>query len=380
MGGKMATLHKLKEIGQSPWYDNITREILSSGGLKELIDNGVLGLTSNPTIFHKAFTSSPLYEKQLEELKTKKISTFETYEELVFRDILDAARCFEDVYNSSGKVDGYVSIEISPNYAYNTEKTVEEAKRTFSTLNRPNIMIKVPATEKGVPAIKELVASGLNVNVTLIFSVSQYEKIAAAYIEALEKRASEGKDLSGIYSVASVFVSRLDTKVDKILDDACKPSDGLEGNNSLRGLAAVANAKMIYQKFKEIFYSERFRKLKEQGANLQRVLWASTSSKDPAYSKIKYVQELIGHNTINTMPEETMNAFIQSGDVKVTVEENLEDAKRILNSLENEGISINELCEELQREGVKKFSDSFEALIDSIAKKRESTQSQIKPI
>lgn len=356
----MTTLHRLKELGQSPWYDNITRELLSSGGLKKLIDEGILGLTSNPTIFQKALTSSSSYEKQLKELKAQKMSTFQAYEKLVFKDILDASRCFEDVYNSSDKVDGYVSIEVSPHYAYDTPKTIEEAKRTFTDLNSSSIMIKIPATKEGMPAIKEVIASGINVNATLIFSVSQYGKTANAYIEGLEKRASEGKDLSNVRSVASVFVSRVDTEVDKILDD--------KGNTSLRGLAAVANAKMIYQKFKEIFYSERFKKLQEKGANIQRVLWASTSSKDPSYSKIKYVEELIGPDTVNTMPEDTMNAFIQSGDIEVTVEENLEDAKRAIESLNKEGINVDAVCDKLQVEGVKKFIESFDSLIDSISR------------
>jgi transaldolase len=355
----MTTLHQLKEAGQSPWYDNITRELLSSGGLKELINKGVLGLTSNPTIFHKAFTSSSLYSGQIDELKNKKLSTFEAYEKLVFKDILDAAGFFEEVYNSTGKVDGYVSIEVSPNHAYDTEKTIEEAKRTFSALARPNIMIKVPGTVEGVPAIRELIFSGINVNVTLVFSVSQYERIAGAYIEGLEKRLAEGKDLSGVHSVASIFVSRVDAKVDKVLDD--------KGLSTLRGYAAVTNAKMIYQKFKEIFFSDRFKKLEEKGANLQRVLWASTSAKDPSYSKVKYVQELIGPHTVNTMPEETMDAFIESGDVKLTVEEDLGGAEKALNSLEAEGISIDGVCEELQKEGVTKFIDSFEAMTESIA-------------
>ncbi len=356
----MTLLHQLKEIGQSPWYDNITRDLLYSGGLKELINRGIFGLTSNPTIFHKAFTSSSSYTEQLNELKLKKLSTFENYEKLVFRDILDAAGCFEEVYNSTGGEDGYVSIEISPHHAYDTQKTIEEAKRTFSTLNKPNIMIKVPGTVEGLPAIKELIFTGVNVNVTLIFSVSQYERIASAYIEGLEKRLTEGKDLSSIHSIASVFVSRVDTKVNKILDD--------KGISSLRGDTAIANAKMIYQNFKQIFSSERFERLKEKGANIQRVLWASTSSKDPSYSRIKYVQELIGLDTVNTMPEATMDAFIESGDVRLTLEENLEDAKKALNDLAEEGISIDEICEELQKQGVKSFADSFDALIESIAK------------
>ena len=355
----MNTLRQLKQTGQSPWYDNITRELLSSGGLKELVDKGVLGLTSNPTIFHKAFTSSSSYADQLNKLKLEKLSTFETYEALVFKDIIDAAECFKEVYDSTGGKDGYVSIEIAPHHAYDTEKTAEEAKRTSLALNMPNIMIKIPGTVEGVLAIRELISSGININVTLIFSVSQYERIAGAYIEGLEERLARGEDLSGVHSVASVFVSRVDGMIDKVLDD--------KGVSSLKGCAATANAKMIYQKFKEIFSSGRFKKLEEKGANIQRVLWASTAAKDPSYSKVKYVQGLIGTDTVNTMPEETMEAFIQSGDVKLTVEETLSGEKEIFANLEAEGISIDEVCEELQKEGVKKFIDSFDALTESIA-------------
>ncbi len=357
----MTKLHELKKAGQSPWYDNITRDLLLSGGLKKLIDNGILGLTSNPTIFQKAFSSSPLYKNQLEEFKAKKASTLEAYEKLVFKDILDAADCFEDVYVSSNKVDGYVSIEVSPRFAYDTKETIEEAEKTFKTLACPNIMIKVPATKEGVVAIRELIAAGININATLIFSVSQYEGTANAYIEGLEKRAAEGKDLSDIHSVASVFISRVDSDIDKVLDG--------KGNKNLRGLAAVANAKLIYEKFKEIFYSERFKKLQEKGANIQRPLWASTSSKDPAYSKVKYVEELIGPDTVNTMPTQTMETFLQSGNVKGSaVEENLEGAKKTIEDFKKEDIDIDVVCEKLQKVGVQKFIESFDSLLDSISK------------
>ena len=355
----MNTLQELGKAGQSPWYDNITRELLVSGGLKKLIDNGIMGLTSNPTIFQKALTSSA-YKNQLDELKVKKVSTSQAYEKLVFKDILDAAKCFEGVYKTSGGKDGYVSIEVSPHYAYDTKKTIEDAKRTFAVLNRPNVMIKIPATKQGFPAIKEVIASGINVNATLIFSLEQYRQTADAYIEGLEKRALEGKDLSKIHSVASVFISRVDSDIDKVLD--------AKGNKSLRGLAAVANAKLIYKKYKEIFYSERFKKLQAKGANIQRPLWASTSSKDPAYSKVKYVEELIGPDTVNTMPEETVNTFLQSGKVIVTVEKNLEGAKKAIENLKKEGINIDTVCDKLQTVGVQKFVESFDSLMDSIAK------------
>ena len=356
----MTVLHELRETGQSPWYDNITRDLLFSGGLKQLIDDGISGLTSNPTIFQKAFGSSPLYKNQLEEIKHGEIDTFEAYEQLAFRDILDATDCFEEVYESSGKIDGYVSIEVSPHYAHDKEKTIVEARRTFSAIDRPNLMIKVPATDEGISAIMELISEGVNINATLIFSVLQYEKTANAYIEGLEKRASEGGDLSALHSVASVFISRVDTAVDKLLDE--------KGKTSLKGLTAVANAKMIYRKFKEIFSSERFRKLQEKGANVQRVLWASTSSKNPAYSPIKYVQELIGQDTVNTMPEDTMKAFIESGEARATVEDNLEEARRVLSEVESAGISVEEVCDNLQNDGVRKFIDSFDSLLVSISK------------
>lgn len=357
----MTKLHELKKAGQSAWYDNITRDLLFSGELKKLIDGGILGLTSNPTIFQKAFSSSPLYKNQLEEFKTKKASTLEAYEKLVFKDILDAADCFESIYKSSSKADGYVSIEVSPHYAYDFKETVQEAEKTFKTLSCPNIMIKVPATKEGVAAIKELIASGININATLIFSVAHYEQTANAYIEGLEKRAAEGGNLSDIHSVASVFVSRVDSDVDKVLDG--------KGNKSLRGLAAVANAKLVYKKFKEIFNSERFKKLQAKGANIQRVLWASTSSKDPSYSKVKYVEELIGADTVNTMPGETMEAFLTSGTVKQNaVEENFEDAHKTIENLKKENIDIDAVCEKLQEVGVRKFIESFDSLLDSISK------------
>ncbi len=355
----MTKLHELKKAGQSPWYDNITRELLVSGGLNKLVGNGILGLTSNPTIFQKALTSQA-YKAQLDELKTRKVSVAEAYEKLVFKDIADAANCFADVYKTSKGEDGYVSIEVSPQYAYDINKTIEEAKRTFGVLSSPNIMIKIPATKEGFPAIKEVIASGINVNATLIFSLSHYEQTANAYIEGLEKRLAEGKDLSGIHSVASVFVSRVDSDVDKALDS--------KGNKQLRGLAAVANAKIIYEKFKEIFHSERFKKLQEKGANTQRVLWASTSSKDPAYSKIKYVEELIGSDTVNTMPEATVDAFLQSGEVKVSIEANLQEAKNAIENLAKEGININAVCDKLQSVGVEKFIESFDSLMNSISK------------
>lgn len=356
----MNKLQELKKAGQSPWYDNITRDLLFSGELKKLIDGGILGLTSNPTIFQKAFSSSPLYKNQLEEFKAKQTSTLEAYEKMAFKDILDAADCFESVYISSNKEDGYVSIEVSPHYAYDLKETVAEAEKTFKDLSCPNIMIKVPATSEGAEAIKELIAKGININATLIFSVGHYEETANAYIEGLEKRVDEGKDISNVHSVASVFISRVDTAVDKLL--------GEKGNDSLKGLAAVANAKMIYQKFKEIFSSERFKKLQVKGANVQRVLWASTSSKNPAYSEIKYVQELIGADTVNTMPEATMKAFIKSGEIKVTVEDNLEEARKSLEDIGKAGISVEEVCNQLQDDGVKKFIDSFDSLLDSISK------------
>ncbi len=357
----MTKLHELKKAGQSAWYDNITRDLLLSGGLKKLIDNGILGLTSNPTIFQKAFSSSPLYKNQLEEFKAKKASTLEAYEKLVFKDILDAADCFECVYDSTNKVDGYVSIEVSPHSAYDTKGTIEEAEKTFKILSCPNIMIKVPATKEGMIAIKELITAGININATLIFSVAHYEQTANAYIAGLEKRAAQGKDLSDIHSVASVFISRVDSDIDKVLDS--------KGNKSLRGLAAVANAKLIYKKYKDIFYSERFKKLQAKGANIQRPLWASTSSKDPAYSKVKYVEELIGPDTVNTMPGDTMEAFLQSGKVKKgSVEENLEGAKKAIADLKKEGIDIDTVCDKLQTVGVQKFIESFDSLLDSISK------------
>lgn len=341
-------LRELYRLGQSPWYDNIERRLFKSGEFGLLInDYGILGMTSNPTIFDKAINGSSDYDEQIRMLARANKNAYQIYDELAIQDVGTAADMLLDVYKYSSGLNGYVSIEVLPEYAHDAHKTIEYAKKLFARLNRANIMIKVPGTKEGARAVKELTAEGININATLLFSVSHYEAVAMAYIEGLKKRQRRKEDLKGIASVASVFISRIDTKVDKILEDA-----------DLRGRAAVANTKIIYQRFKEIFFGGDFKKISEQGANIQRPLWASTSSKNPNYRDIKYVEELIGPYTINTMPHQTVLAFYDHGAAMHTIENGIAESKKVLAELTARGINMDSVCDDLQKEGIKAFADS----------------------
>ena len=303
----MGKLHDLADLGQAIWFDYIQRSLISSGELQNLIDQGVRGVTSNPTIFEKAIAGSHDYDDALRRLAKNGKSTQEIYEELVLRDILLTADLFLPVYVSTRGLDGFVSLEVSPKLAYDTDKTVQEGKRLFKALGKPNVMIKVPATDAGIPAVEALIAGGVNVNVTLLFSLSQYVKAAEAYISGLEKYLSAGGDISKIASVASFFVSRVDTSVDAELDKI--------GNKDLLGKAAIANAKIAYGRFKAIFSGQRWERLAGNGAHVQRVLWASTGTKNPGYSDTLYVDKLIGPHTVNTLPPATLGMFLDHGQV-----------------------------------------------------------------
>jgi len=352
----------LAEIGQSPWYDNIERRFIKNGHLKELFDRGILGVTSNPTIFEKAVSSSNEYDKEIKELSSSAKSVLEIYDALTIKDISDAADLLRDTYEKTNHLDGYVSIEVLPEYASDAEKTVESARAIFKRIDKPNIMIKVPGTKKGFEAVRKLTADGINVNVTLLFSIEHYEASRRAYIEGLKERIREKKDIKNIFSVASVFVSRVDTKIDKLLDDLKE-----EG---LKGKAAVANCKMIYRSFKESsLKGGDFHDLRGEGANAQRVLWASTSTKSPLYNDVKYVEELIGHNTVNTMPPKTIDAFRDHGTVELTVEKDIQGTRSALARLKALGIDIGAICQEIQNAGVKSFQDSFDKLIHAIEEK-----------
>ncbi len=369
MNGSVNPLRQLEALGQSIWLDYIRRRLLSSPEFRKLIEeDGLKGMTSNPTIFEKAIEGSDDYDGQLRGLALAGESVEKTYEELTLEDIRSAADALRPLYDASGGRHGFVSYEVSPLLANDTAGTVAAGRRYFSELGRPNVLIKVPATAAGLPAITELIAEGVNVNVTLMFSLRHYQDVAEAYIRGLERRAGNGGALERVASVASVFVSRVDTLVDKRLQERLKaPAD--EGIAALLGKAAVANAKIIYQSFKEIFSGPRFKALAAKGARPQLPLWASTGTKNHAYSDVKYVEELIGSDTINTMPPATMDAFRSHGKARLALGENVEEAREVVARLAAAGIDLNAVGEELQVEGVRLFADSFRELEGAIAKR-----------
>jgi len=365
----MSKLIDLAELGQSVWYDYIRRSFLTSGELETLIGQGVRGVTSNPAIFEKAIAGSTDYDKDLQRLVAEGKSVDEIYEALAFEDIARAADLLKPVYRATSGMDGFVSLEVSPSLAHDTANTVSEAKRLFETLNRPNVMIKVPATPAGIPAITQLIASGVNVNVTLIFGVENYKDVADAYIAGLEKLADNGPFAAGglpvdaIASVASFFVSRVDTAVDRALEKA--------GNTDLQGKIAVANAKIAYEEFKTIFSGLRWARLAEKGARVQRVLWASTGTKNPTYADTLYIDELIGPDTVNTVPPATLKSFSDHGTVAETLTRDVGEAGSLLSQLAASGIDLNAITSQLQDEGVEAFAKPFEALMHRIAEKRD---------
>ena len=372
---KAELLQKLREIGQSFWLDNLSRDLINSGELKRLIaEDGITGITSNPTIFQKAISGSKDYDESLRSMLGKGIRDGkELFLGLAFEDISRAADLLWPVYQKSGGVDGFVSIEVSPDLAYDTQKTIAEARRLFSTIGKKNILVKVPGTKQGLPAIEQLTAEGVNVNVTLLFSMRRYEETAEAYIRGLEKRARQREPIDGIFSVASFFVSRVDTLTDKLLEarlSAAATEDEKKKIRSLLGKAAVANANIAYRKYKEIFWGKRFQALTR--AHIQRILWGSTGTKNPSYSDIKYVEELMGADSINTLPEATLKAFQDHGRAQITIFDKLEEAEKLFAGLKEVGVNINQVTEQLESEGVKLFSDSFYLLLKEIAQKRDS--------
>lgn len=359
----MTIAHQLFNLGTSIWYDNIRRSLIESGELQSLIDQGVRGITSNPSIFQKAIAGSDDYDKDLQVLVDAGRSVNDIYETLAMEDIRRAADLLRPLYDESNGLDGYVSLEVSPKLSYDTQGTIEEAARFFAALNRPNIMIKVPATPEGLPAIETLISQGININVTLMFSQQQYRDVANAYISGLEKLAENGGNLRNVASVASFFISRVDSKIDAALE-------GL-GNRDLQGKIAIANGKIVYQLFEEIFSGERWESLAAKGASVQRVLWASTSTKNPSYSDTLYVDNLIGPATVNTVPPETLTALLDHATPATTVSVGVDEAQAQLQALAEVGVDLDKATDELLSEGVKKFADAFEGLMDSIAEKRE---------
>ena len=358
----MTKLHELAELGQAIWLDYISRSLLASGELQELVDQGLRGVTSNPSIFEKAIAGSADYDEDLNRLVRDGKLVAEIYEDLAMSDIRSAADILRPVYEKSGGADGYVSLEVNPALAHDTEATIAEARRLFASLERPNVMIKVPATPAGIPAIESLIGEGVNVNVTLIFSLEQYEAVATAYIAGLEKLALSGGDVGKVASVASFFISRVDTAVDKALAEI--------GNTEIQGKIAIDNAKIAYGRFREIFSSERWKKLATGNARVQRPLWASTSSKNPAYPDTLYVDNLIGPDTVNTLPPATLDDFLDHGTVAATVETDVDGARNRMAELAALGIDLDAITNKVLDEGVAAFAKSFEDLIASIAEKR----------
>ncbi len=375
----MNPLKELQRFGQSVWYDNISRGLIRSGGLKKLIEeDGVRGVTSNPTIFEKALSAGTEYDESFRELVSQKKTIPEIFDALSVQDIQEAADQFGPLYEETDGQDGFVSLEVSPDHAHDAEKTVAEARRLWRWVNRPNVMIKIPATKEGLPAIERCLAEGINVNVTLIFAVERYGQVIDAYRSALEKRVREGKSVSTLASVASFFVSRIDTSVDKLLQERLQAAPGMKEKDALLeflGKVAVANARAAYQLFKERFSGTWFRALAEKGARVQRPLWASTGTKNPNYSDVLYVEELIGPQTVNTMPLATLEAFRDHGKPRAGLEEKTDEARDVLERLKSQaGIDLKKVTAQLEAEGVKAFADSYRLLLEKLAAKKEAVE------
>src|SRR5258708_2959289 len=374
-------LLQLKVLGQSVWYDNIDRGQLLSGEFKRLLDeDGVSGVTANPTIFQKSISQGQAYDERVKKREKAGKSTSDIYEALSIQDIQTVADMLHTIYEMTGRQDGFVSLEVSPDLAHNTEGTLAEVRRFWKMVNRPNLMIKIPGTPEGIPAVQQALTEGINVNITLIFSIDDYRQVAEAYITALEKRNAAGQDISHIASVASFFVSRVDTLVNKLLEDKIKATnDKTEQQKlkSLEGKAAIANARLVYEDFKHIFGTSRFETLRHSGAHVQRPLWASTSTKNPAYRDVLYAEELIGPNTVDTMPLETVEKFHDHGRVILTVENDLPQARAVFEGLEEVGIHYDQVTKQLQDEGVQKFADSFHELFQGIEQKKQAIEQQV---
>ena len=373
-------LQRLKNFGQSVWYDNIDRAQLVSGQFQDLLDNdGVVGVTANPTIFQKSISHGNAYDEQMTQLIGEGKGANEIYEAMIIQDIRTVADMLRPIYDRTNMGDGYVSLEVSPDLAHDTDRTIAEVRRFWKMVDRPNLLIKIPATPEGIPAIQAALTEGINVNITLIFSIQAYRAVTEAYLNALEDRNASGKDISHIASVASFFVSRVDTLVDKMLDDKIKATtDSAEQQKlkMLQGKAAIANARLVYQDFKKIFSTPRFETLKHSGAHVQRPLWASTSTKNPAYRDVLYAEELIGPDTVDTMPLETIENFKDHGRAELTIENNIPQAKAELETLESVGIHYDAVTQQLLDEGVQKFADSFHQLFQGIEEKKQAIQGQ----
>ena len=365
-------LKGLLAYGQSPWLDYIRRNILLNGDLKKMIANdGLRGMTSNPAIFEKAIVGSDDYSDLLNSPEAQQLDAKGLYEKIAIRDVQTAADIFRSVYDETKGRDGFVSLEVSPTLANDTQATLDEARRLWKTVNRPNVMIKVPATAEGIPAIRQLLEEGININITLLFAQSAYEQVAEAYISALEARAAKGQDVAHIASVASFFVSRIDSLIDKEIDDKLKTESDTKKKKlftSVQGKVAIANARRTYSKYGELFGGVRWKDLAAKGAQVQRLLWASTSTKNPKYRDVLYVEELIGADTVDTIPPATFDAFRDHGKLRNSLTEDLAGANKTFADLESVGISMKQATERLLADGVKLFAEAFAQLIAAVDK------------
>ena len=362
------SLQELRRLGQSVWLDNISRGLIKSGELQRLIDQGVTGLTSNPTIFEKAISGSTDYDDALLRLAREGKNAEEIFEALAMEDIRDVADMLLPIYDETDGVDGFASIEVNPHLARKTDDTIAEARRLFAALDRPNVMIKVPGTPEGVPAIRRLISEGINVNTTLIFSLDAYAQVREAYISGLEILSENGGDLSRVAGVASFFVSRVDGVADALLQESAEKDS--EKAQSLMGKAAIANARVAYRDFEATFGAARFQALQADGARVQRPLWASTSTKNPSYSDVMYVDELVGPHTVNTMPDATLVAYLDHGSPAVRIGEGLDRALMNVEQLEKLGISMDKVTSTLLEDGIKSFADSYDLLLANVDEKR----------
>lgn len=368
-------IENLRDFGQSIWLDNISRSLIASGRLKAMLAQGLSGVTSNPSIFDKAISQSKDYDETIAQLHRKGKSVFEVYDDLTISDVQAAADIFRPLYEKTDKLDGYVSLEINPKLSRLTQDTVEEGRRLWKKVNRLNLMLKVPATEEGFGAIEALLAEGMNVNATLIFSLEQYLKTAQAFLRGMRHLGDKGARLGDARSVASVFVSRTDTAIDAIMEQLIKNAPNQQEAarlQSLRGKAAMSNCALIYGNFLGIFSSHEWRQLEGKGASLQRIVWASTSAKNPRYSDIKYVSELISKDTVNTVPDNTFDAFLDHGIVKEALTKGVTAAQGVIEELRILSIDINEVCSKLLNDGVIAFEKSFDSLLVSIEEKAKS--------
>src|SRR3984893_2028367 len=368
----MNPLKGLLAYGQSPWMDYIRRDLLTGGGLKKMIDeDGLRGMTSNPTIFEKAITGSKFYADILEAPDAKQLGASGVYEKIAVRDVQDASDIFKGVYQQTKRRDGYVSLEVSPLLANDTKATIDEARRLWKLVGRENLMVKVPGTKEGIPAVRQLLEDGININITLLFAQSAYEQVAEAFLSALEARAAKGQDISHIASVASFFVSRIDTLIDGRIEEKLKTVTDAGQKallESVRGKVAIANARLTYKKYQELFGGPRWKALAAKGAQTQRLLWASTSTKNPNYRDVLYVEELIGADTVDTIPPATIDAFREHGKLRPSLTENVEGAAKRMADLPKAGISMKEVTDKLMVDGVKLFSDAFKTLLDAVSK------------